>query len=118
VLDPLFIMGYGPIPALGVSGAAVATIGTQGMAAIVGLIMLFSGKYGIHLKKEHLKIDMPLIKRMFTLGLPVSVDQSMRALGLTVLSFIVASFGTITVAAYGIGGRVLSFVIIPAFGLS
>ena len=37
VLDPLFILGWGPIPAYGVSGAALATIGTQGVAAIVGI---------------------------------------------------------------------------------
>lgn len=118
ILDPLFIMGYGPIPALGISGAALATVGTQGIAAIVGFIMLFSGKYGIHLKKEHLMFDWPLIKKMFFLGLPASIDQSTRALGLTVLSFLVASFGTVTVAAYGIGIRIFSFVIIPALGLS
>jgi len=118
VLDPLFIMGYGPIPAFGVSGAAMATIGTQGIAAFIGLVMLFSGRYGVHLKKQNLKIDPVLVKRMFMLGFPSSIDQSTRALGLTIMSFIVASFGTVTVAAYGIGVRVLSFVIIPALGLS
>ena len=51
VLDPLLIMGYGPVPALGVSGAAAATVATQGLAALIGLIMLFSGRYGIHLRK-------------------------------------------------------------------
>jgi len=118
VLDPLFIMGWGPFPAHGVSGAAIATIVTQGIAAVVGLIMLFSGKYGIHIKKENLNIDTKLVKQMFFLGLPASVNQSTRALGLTIMSFLVASFGTITVAAYGIGIRILSFIIIPAIGLS
>lgn len=118
VLDPLFIMGWGPFPAHGVSGAAIATIVTQGIAAVVGLVMLFSGKYGIHIKKENLKIDTKLVKQMFFLGLPASVNQSTRALGLAVMSFLVASFGTLTVAAYGIGVRILSFIIIPAIGLS
>jgi len=118
VLDPLFIFGYHSIPAFGVSGAAVATIGTQGIAAAIGLVILFSGKYGIHLKKQNLKIDTVLVKKMFLLGFPSSIDQSTRALGLTIMSFLVASFGTVTVAAYGIGIRILSFVIIPALGLS
>lgn len=118
IFDPLFIFGYGPIPGYGVAGAAIATVITQGIAAIVGLSMLFSGRYGIHIRKEHLRIDWPLVKQMFKLGFPASINQSNRALSLTIMSFLVASFGTVAVAAYGIGGRVLSFVIIPALGFS
>ncbi|MFH1410886.1 MAG: MATE family efflux transporter, partial [Patescibacteria group bacterium] len=68
VLDPLFILGWGPVPAYGVSGAAIATVGTQGVAAVIGLFLLFSGRYGIHLKPEHLRFDLPLFKKMFNLG--------------------------------------------------
>ena len=118
VLDPLFIMGYGPIPGYGVTGAAIATIFTQGIASLIGLIILLKGKYGINLKLRKFRFDGSLIKKMFFLGLPASVEQSMKALGLIIMSFLVASFGTVIVAAYGIGIRVLSFVIIPAFGLS
>ncbi|MEZ4087623.1 MAG: MATE family efflux transporter [Candidatus Gracilibacteria bacterium] len=118
VLDPLFIMGYGPIPAYGVSGAAVATIFTQGLATLAGMIILLRGKHGIKLTFKNFKFDFTLVKQMFSLGLPSSIEQSMKALGLTVMSFLVASFGTAIVAAYGIGIRILSFVIIPAFGLS
>ena len=117
-LDPLFIMGYGPIPAMGVAGAALATIITQAIAAVIGLFLLFSGKYGIHLKFSELLSDQKLMTSMFKLGLPASLEQSMRALGLTMMTFLVAGFGTTIVASYGIGMRMLSFVIIPALGLS
>ncbi len=118
ILDPLFIFGYGSIPAFGVAGAAVATIGTQGLAAIIGIIILIKGKYHIKLYLNDLKPDWPLIKKMFKLGFPASIEQSTRALGMTVMTFLVATFGTLTLAAYGIGSRILSFVIIPAMGLS
>jgi putative MATE family efflux protein len=118
VLDPLFILGWGPIPAYGVSGAAIATIGTQGLAMLIGLIMLFSGRYGIHLKLQNLKPDFKMIKQMFNLGLPASLGHSTRAFGMMLMTFLVASFGTITIASYGIGGRVLSFIIIPAVGVA
>jgi putative MATE family efflux protein len=117
-LDPLFILGWGPIPAYGVAGAALATVGTQGVAALIGLFMLFSGRYGIHLRTENMRFDFRLFKKMFSLGLPASLSQSSRALGLAVMSFLVASFGTMTVASYGIGMRVFSFIIIPALGIS
>jgi Na+-driven multidrug efflux pump len=80
--------------------------------------MLFSGKYGIHLKLHEFKPDSKLIVDMFKLGLPASIDQSMRALGLTVMTFLVAGLGTSVVASYGIGTRILSFIIIPAIGLA
>ncbi len=118
ILDPLFIFGYGFIPAFGVSGAAIATIGTQGLAAIIGIGLLLKGKHQIQLHLNDLKPDWILIKRMFKIGFPASIEQSTRALGITVMTFLAATFGTITLAAYGIGSRILSFVIIPALGLS
>src|SRR6201996_8466336 len=49
VLDPPFIFGWGPIPPQGVQGAALATLATQSLAALVGLGVLLSGRYAIHL---------------------------------------------------------------------
>lgn len=118
VLDPLFIFGFGPVPGIGVSGAALATVICQGLAAVVGLAMLFSGRYGIHLVARHLRPDFALLWRLFKLGTPAAVEQSTRALGLMLMTILVAGFGTTTLAAYGIGVRMLSFVIIPALGLS
>ncbi len=118
ILDPLFIFGYGFVPAFGVAGAAVASIGTQGLAAVIGISILVRGKFHVQLHTNDLKPDFPLLKKMFRLGFPASVEQSARAMGMTVMTFLVATFGTLTLAAYGIGSRILSFVIIPALGLS
>lgn len=117
-LDPLFIFGYGAIPPLGVMGAALATLGTQTIAAIIGLSVLFGGKYGIHLSWQDFTPDFAYMRRAFFLGLPASVEQSARALSLTVMTFLIASFGTLTVAAYGVGGNVLQVVLIPGMGIS
>lgn len=117
-LDPFFIMGYGIIPPMGIAGAAVATVTTQGIAALTGLYLLFGGKYGIHLKTKNFRWDPPLLKKMFYLGLPSSIEQSARATGMLLIAFLVATFGTITVAAYGLGTRVFSFIIIPAMGFA
>lgn len=118
LLDPLFIFGYGFIPAMGVAGAAAATIGTQGLAAIIGIGLLLKGKYQIQLRLNDLKPDYSLIKKIFKIGFPASIEQSTRALGMVVMTFLVAAFGTLALAAYGIGSRILMFVIIPALGLS
>ncbi|MCA9352030.1 MATE family efflux transporter [Patescibacteria group bacterium] len=118
LLDPLFIFGWGPIPGLGVMGAALATVGTQFLASLIGLIILLRGNYGIKLHLRDFTPDRTYIKRAFKLGFPASIEQSSRALGMSVLTFLVASFGTLSVAAYGVGGNVTMIVIIPAFGLS
>lgn len=114
----MLIFGFWFIPPLGVVGAAYATIATQTLAAIIGIGMLLSSKHSIHIKPKNFKPDFKLMKRMFLLGLPASIEQSMRALGMTIMTFLVTSFGTITIAAYGIGTRILSFIIIPAIGIS
>lgn len=117
-LDPILILGLGPFPALGVLGAAWATVGAQGLAGIVGLAILFSGRYGLHLRLRHLVPDREVVRTIIRLGIPSSIEQSTRALGIVVMMVLVATFGTTIVASYGIGVRILSFVIIPAMGLS
>jgi putative MATE family efflux protein len=117
-LDPLFIYGLGPIPATGVEGAAIATVGTQSLAAIIGFVILFRGKYHVHLHAHDLLPDWDYIRRAFRLGLPASIEQSARALGLTVMTFLITTFGTLSIAAYGVGSNVLQVVMIPAMGLS
>lgn len=117
-LDPIFIFGWGPIAPHGVMGAALATVGTQSLACIIGFVVLFGGKRGIHVKWKDFIPDKVHIKKAFNIGFPASIEQSMRALGLTVMTFLIASFGTTTVASYGAGANVLQVVMIPAMGLS
>jgi len=118
ILDPLLIFGFWKIPAFGVGGAAIATIATQGVAILIGLSLLIRGWKGTKLQVKHLVPDFNVIKTLVTLGLPSSMEQSTRAIGFIIMTGIVASFGTIALASYGIGFRVISFVIIPALSLS
>jgi putative MATE family efflux protein len=118
ILDPLFIYGYGPVPGFGVAGAAVASVVTQGLSAFIGMVILFRGKSGIKINLASMKINMENLKRTFNIGFPASIEQSTRALGMTMMVIIVTSFGSDIVAAYGIGARILSFIVIPALGLA
>jgi Na+-driven multidrug efflux pump len=76
------------------------------------------GRHGIHLSWKSLKPDPIYIKRAFFLGLPGSVELSMRALGPMAMSFLATTFGTLTMASYGVGTNILQVVTIPAMGLS
>jgi putative MATE family efflux protein len=118
LLDPLFIFGLGPLPPQGVLGAALATLATQGLAAMLGIAIFLRGRHGIQLSWRSFFPDPVYIKRAFFLGLPGSIELSTRGLGPMLLSFLVASFGTVTLAGYGVGTNILQFVTIPAMGMS
>ncbi len=118
VLDPLFIYGYGPIPGYGVAGAAVASVFTQGISAAVGIYLLWKGNNGIKIHWSEMGLNLKWIKELFRLGIPSSLEQSARALGMAMMVVLVTSFNSEVVAAYGVGARLLSFVIVPALGLA
>ena len=117
-LDPMLIHGVWIFPKMGIAGAAIATIVTQGLAAMFGIFLLFSGKYGIHLQKKYIKIDLKQIKEFFKLGLPATINQSLNSILFIFMTALAAKEGVIILAAYGIGVRIFSFIIIPSFGLA
>jgi len=118
LLDPLFIFGWNFIPAIGVGGAALATLFTQAIAFFIGIFVLSRGKKGIHVKMNHFKPNFLLMKKIILLGIPISLEQSSRSIGMILMTGIVAGFGTIVLASYGIGGQMIMLVIIPALSLS
>jgi putative MATE family efflux protein len=117
-LDPLFIFGWGPVRGHGVMGAAIATLVTQALAAAAGIAIFLRGRHGIQLSWRSFGIDLAYVKRAFLLGLPGSIELSSRGLGMILMSFLVAAFGTLTIAAYGVGTTLLQVVMIPAMGIS
>ncbi len=118
ILDPVLIFGMFGLPALGVMGAAVATLIAQASATVVGIVLLMSGRYGIAITWQSFRPDPAFIRRAFSLGYPASIEQSARGLGMTVMTFLITSFGTVTMASYGVGTNVLNFIVIPAMGFS
>ena len=117
-LDPLFIFGWGPIPAMGVAGAAMATLSTQALAAGIGFTLLFSGRHRLRPRLADFRPDWKVIGRTFKLGLPASIEQAMRALSMTLMTLLVSTFGTIAIDAYSLGLRIMTFVVIPAMGVA
>ncbi len=117
VLDPIFIFGYGSVEGYGVAGAAIASVITQGLSAVAGLYILFKGKQGIKIKLSCMKLEFRWVKRIFELGIPASLEQSSRAAVMTLMVMLVTNYGSNVVAAYGIGARILSLVIVPSIGM-
>ncbi|MFO7942124.1 MAG: MATE family efflux transporter [Bacillota bacterium] len=117
ILDPLLIFGWGPFPALGVQGAAVATVFARGVAAAIGLVCLFKGILGLKVSLRHIRPKLDTVLTILKVGVPAAAEHSMKALGIMAMTSTVAFFGTPTLAAFGVGNRINSVVFLPSLGL-
>ncbi|MFW6269528.1 MAG: MATE family efflux transporter [Bacillota bacterium] len=117
VFDPFIIFGWSIFPKMGVSGAALATILSRALVGFIGMYILFKGNKGIHIKKDYFKPDLEMYKKILKIGIPSAGEMSMAALSMTLLMGIISRFGTMAVAAYGIGNRLMSVVRMPIRGI-
>ncbi len=118
VLDPLLIFGWGIFPEMGIAGAAAATVASRFAAAAVGVYILVSGRRGLVVRPRHLVPRPSLIKDVVRIGTPAALGTSAVAVAMTVMTSIVATFGTYALAAWGVGNRVLSVIRMPSMGFA
>jgi len=106
VLDPLFILGYGPIPAMGARGAALATVLTRFLSAVIVLYFLFTRYRYIKVRLTK-SLDSPWLKTVLGVGLPVSVMTLSDGFAFTFHLSLVNMFGAIVTTAFTIGFMIL-----------
>jgi putative MATE family efflux protein len=116
-LDPFLIFGWGPFPELGITGAAIATVFSRGLAMVVGLGIMFRGTRGVKINPRDMVPDPMYLRRLVRIGLPASVEGMGRALSVNILIGIVATFPDAVVAAFGVGIRVFSVIFLPAIAV-
>ncbi|MFB6196341.1 MAG: MATE family efflux transporter [Haloplanus sp.] len=116
VLDPIFIFGVGPIPAMAVRGAALATV--AGYAA--GLLLAVALAVGprMDLSRRHVTLSTADFRDLFAVGAPITgrqvVSQSVRVL---LVGIVAVAGGAAGLAAYTVGARVASVAVLPSRGL-
>lgn len=118
ILDPIFIFGYFGVPAMGVAGAAIATVIGQIFAMLLSLITFLKLTHDVKLDMKNFSFSWDTIKKICTVGIP---NTCMNALG-SVLTFglnaILIRFSTMAVSLFGIYFKLQTFVFMPASGLS
>lgn len=118
ILDPVFIFGFGPVPAMGVLGAAVATVIGQIISAIFAVIVLFVKKHEIKITFKNFRFSLTTIKNIYAVGLPAIVMQSILSVLVIFLNSILMTFSEAAVNVLGIYYKLQSFIFMPVFGLT
>lgn len=117
VFDYLLIFGIGIFPEMGVAGAALATSGSKNIAAILGLIYLFSRHSPIRIRlQESFRPHKERIREIMSIGLPSAGEQLVRSSSTFIMSMLVASMGPIAIAANQIIAKSMSMSFMPGIG--
>lgn len=117
ILDPLFILGIGPIPKMGIQGAALATAISQALSFFLALRHLNKTNHLISFRISALKYDKELTARLVKIGLPSGVEQIAVSMGMVVIASLINKFGWETTAAFGAASRIDQFAFFPAMSL-
>ncbi|MDZ7746337.1 MAG: MATE family efflux transporter [Halobacteriales archaeon] len=118
ILDPFLINGWAFFPALGIEGAAYATVFSRVVATAAGFGIMFSGQRGIKIRLADMKPDLSYLREILSIGIPASVEGVSRSLSVNLLLIIVGTFATEVVSGYGIGVRVFSVIFLPAIAVA
>jgi len=118
ILDPIFIFGYFGIPALGVTGAALATMIAYGIGTIFGLHALKNIKALLPHDGWHLDKFKDSIKRLIVIAIPAGITNIIGPMTNAVLIAILAGMNDAAVAAYGVATRIEAFALLLVISLS
>lgn len=117
VLDPLLIFGAGPIPPMGVPGAALAAVISQTLAAVISVRYLYVSSGIVRYRPGTFRFDWELTRLTFRIGLPAGMQQVLVSLSSLVVSSVVNRFGSEVVAGFGAGQRFDNFTFLPAMSV-
>ena len=118
VFDPILIFGLLGFPAMGIAGAAVATVLGQFAAMTVSFILNVRKNKEIHLSFKGLKPEGQIIGKIYAVGVPSIIVMSIGSILVYFLNIILGSFTTTAIAVYGVYFKLQSFVFMPVFGLN
>lgn len=118
ILDPIFIFGYFGMPALGVTGAAVATVAGQIVSMIVCILVVVFKEHEVDVTFKGFRFDFKTVRDIYTVGLPAIVMQAIGTVMTMAMNGILSGFSTAAYTVFGLYFKLQSFVFMPVFGLN
>ncbi len=118
LLAPCFIFGLGPLPRLGVLGAAVATTLGRGAGVLFQLAMLLRGKGRLAIAREHVALRLGVLRELVRIATPAALQVLIETASWLALVRIISTFGSFALAGYTVAMRVAIFALLPSWGLA
>ena len=113
ILDPLLMVVF----ALGAAGAALATVSSKLLIAVIAFVLLHNRNKDVYLQLSKLKFEKEKLKSILTIGLPTAIGGSTMQFGFLLMTRNVLKYGTQAMAAYGIGNKVNGLISLPSNGI-
>lgn len=117
ILDPVMIFGLGPVPAMGIQGAAWATGIGQTVTLLVFVIAYVRYPITVTLKRKYMKPEKSICTRFYAIGIPATLNMALPSLLVSVLNGILAGFSQSYVVVLGVYYKLQSFLYLPANGI-
>ena len=117
ILDPIFIFGWFGLPAMGVKGAAIATVAGQILSMFFAIYIIIRKEHAVRVHFKGFHFSGRIVRDIFAVGFPSIIMQSIGSVMIMVLNNILIVFSQAAVAVLGVYFKLQSFIFMPVFGL-
>lgn len=117
ILDPIFIFGLGPVPRMGIRGAAIATGIGQVMSLILYLIFYIKLTLPIKIDFKRLRLEKKLVGKLYFIGIPAALNMGLPSILISALNRILATYSQAYVLVLGVYYKLQTFLYLPANGI-
>ncbi len=118
ILDPIMIFGLFGFPKMGAAGAALATVTGQIVAGIMAIIINSKKNHEIHINMKGFRPDKQIISRIYAVGVPSIIMQSIGSVTTYGMNRILIEFTSTAAAVFGVYYKLQSFFFMPLFGMN
>ena len=118
LLNPLFIFGFGPVPAFGISGIGIATIVAQFIGLVIVFIKAFNSARIKDISKKDFNFNSKILTNLFFQSAPISAALLLISVGNFIILTYIGVFGEFATAGYGSAARFEQILLLPVLGLN
>mgnify|MGYP000844244999 CR=1 FL=1 len=117
VMDPILIFGWFGLPAMGVRGAAVATVAAQLIAGAVSVYLLLRREEVLDMRMTGFRFDRTVLRSIYRVGFPSMVTMTVMGIVGMIFNTIIKPFSEVAITVFGVYMKLESFVFMPVFGI-
>ena len=117
VFDPILIFGYGPFPAMGIEGAALATGIGQALTLAIYLVVYFVRPIRVHIRRQYILPGKGMVLKLYSIGIPATLNLALPSLLISALNAILVAFSEVYILVLGIYYKLQTFIYLPANGI-